>query len=86
MIRHTSLERGAASNTPHVYSGVFHAVFKLTPYRAASEGHISLLDQGNITVELQFDKPISEAITCLLILEYDNYVAIDQISSLSKDL
>jgi protein tyrosine/serine phosphatase len=24
-VRHTSLERGAASNRPHDYSGVFHA-------------------------------------------------------------
>ena len=60
-------------------------LFDLTPNRAASEGHISLLDQGNIRVELQFDKPLYEAITCLLYLEYDNCLRIDQLRTVFAD-
>ena len=58
----------------------FMLLFDLTPDRAASEGHISLPDQGNIRLDLRFEKPLSEAITCLLYLEYDNCVRIDQLA------
>jgi hypothetical protein len=44
-------------------------LFDLTPDRAASEGHISLPDQGNIRLELRFDKPLPDVVTCLLYLE-----------------
>ena len=47
-------------------AGYFMLFFVLTSYRVASEGHISLPDQGNITLGLRFDKPLSKAITCLL--------------------
>jgi hypothetical protein len=46
----------------------FMLLFDLTSDRPTSEGHISLPEQGNIRVELQFDKQLSEAITCLLYL------------------
>ena len=61
-------------------------LFDLTPDRASSEGHISLPDQGNIRVELQFYKPHSETITCLLYFEYDNCVRIDQLRTESAEL
>ena len=60
-------------------------LFDLTPDRAASEGHVSLPDQGNIRLELKFDKPLPDAVTCLLYLEYDNSVRIDQLRSVSAD-
>ena len=47
-------------------------LFDLTHGPATSEGNISLPDQGNIRVELHFDKSLSEIITCLLYLDYDN--------------
>ena len=53
--------------------------------RSASEGHVSLLDKGNIRVELKFDTPLSEAIACLLYLEFDNCVCIDQLRTVSAD-
>jgi len=58
-------------------AGYFMLLFDLTPDCAASEGHIPLPDQGNIRLELQFDKPIPEAITCLLYFKCDNCVRID---------
>ena len=58
-------------------------LFDLTPDRAASEGHISLPDQGNIRLELRFDRPLPEAITCLVYLEY-NCVRIDQLRTVSR--
>jgi len=66
-------------------AGYLMLLFDLTPYRAASEGHISLPDQGNIRLEFRFDKPLFEAITCLLYLEYDNCVCIDQLCTISAD-
>ena len=66
-------------------TGYFILLFDLTADRPASEGHISLPDQGNIRVELQFDKPLSEDMTCLLYLEYDNCLCIDKLSTVSAD-
>jgi hypothetical protein len=66
-------------------AGYFMLLFYLTPDRAASEGHISLLDQYNRRVDLQFDNPISEAITCLLYLEYGNCGSINQLRTFSSD-
>jgi hypothetical protein len=59
-------------------------LFDLTPDRAASEGHISLPDQGYIKLELRFDRPLPEAITCLVYLEY-NCVRIGQLRTVSTD-
>ena len=36
-------------------AGYFMLLFDLTPDSAASEGHISLPDHGNISLELRFD-------------------------------
>ena len=60
-------------------------LFDLTPDRTASEGHLSLPDHGNIRLELLFDKTLSEPITCLLYLEYDNCVRIDQMRIVSAE-
>jgi hypothetical protein len=60
-------------------------LFDLTPDLAASEGHISLPDQGSIRLELRFDRPLPEAITCLVYLEYVNCVRIDQLRTVSTD-
>ena len=66
-------------------AGYFMLLFDLTPDRAASEGHISSPDQGNVRLELRFEKPLSEAVTCLLYLEYDNCARIEQLRSFSTD-
>ena len=50
-------------------SGYFMLLFYLTPDRAASEGHTSHPDNGNIRVELKFSKPSPEPITCIFYLE-----------------
>jgi len=58
-------------------NGYFMLLFDLTPDKSASEGHTSHPENGNIRIERKFNKPISEAITCLLYLEYDNSVHVD---------
>ena len=58
-------------------NGYFMLLFDLTPDRGASEGHTSLPENGNIRVELQFSKPFSESITCLLYLEYGSTVLVN---------
>jgi len=44
----------------------FMLLFDLTPDRGASEGHTSHPETGNIRVEFKFNKPLPEAIMCLL--------------------
>ena len=66
-------------------AGYLMLLFDLTSDRAASEGHISLPDLCNIRLELQFDKTIPVAVTCLLYFEYDNCARIYQLRTFSVD-
>ena len=65
-------------------AGYFMLLYDLTADRATSTGHISLPDQGKVRVDLHFDKPLSEAIKCLLYLEYDNCA--DKLRTVSADV
>jgi len=58
-------------------NGYFMLLFDLTHNQDTSEAHTSHHEQGNIRVELKFAKPLPEAITCLLYLEFDNSVLIN---------
>ena len=53
------------------------SLFELTPDRGASDGHTSHPENGSIRIKLKFNKPLPQAITCLLYLEFDNSVLID---------
>ena len=46
--------------------GSFMLAFELTPDGCASDGHISLPDTGNISIELKFDEAFAEAVAILL--------------------
>jgi len=63
----------------------FMLLFDLTPDRGASEGHKSHPEKGNIRIELKFNKPLPEATTCLLYLEFDNSVLIDFARTVTTD-
>ena len=64
--------------TPEMYiNSYFMLLFDLTPDRAASEGHTSHPDNGKVRIELKFSKALPDAITCLIYLEYDGTVLID---------
>jgi hypothetical protein len=52
-------------------NGFFMLLFELIPDHAASEAHTSLPENGNIRIELQFSRPLPEATTYVLYLEYD---------------
>jgi len=60
-------------------------VFDLTPDFAASEGHISDPVQGDLRLELKFEKALLEPLVCLLYLEFDSTVLIDSIRQVSTD-
>ena len=60
-------------------------VYDLTPDLAASEGHASPPTNADIRTDLKFAKSLTEAITCLLCLEYDNSIRIDLARNLSTD-
>ena len=53
-------------------NGYFMLLFGLPRDRRASEGHMSLPENGIIRLELKFNKPLPEATTCLLHLEFVN--------------
>jgi hypothetical protein len=57
-------------------AGYFMLLFDLTPDHAASEGHTSHPDNGDIRIELKLAKGLPDAITCVLYLECDNSVRI----------
>jgi hypothetical protein len=65
--------------------GFFLLAFDLNPDRAASEGHTSHLQSGSIRVDIRVDirysAALTEAATCLLYLQYDNCVRIDQLKT-----
>jgi hypothetical protein len=55
--------------TPDMYiDGYFMLLYDLTPDHAASEGHTSHQDTGNVRIELTFAKALPDAITCLIYL------------------
>jgi len=60
-------------------------LFDLTPDRGTSDVHKSHPENGNIITELKFNKPLPEAITCSLYLEFDNSFIIDFASTVTTD-
>ena len=66
-------------------SGYFMSLFDLTPDIGASEGNTSHPENGNIRIELKFNKPLPDAITCLLYLEFDNSFRIEKLRTVSTD-
>ena len=65
--------------------GYFMLFFDLSPDQGASEAHTSHPEHGNIRVEMKFDKPLPEAITCLLYLEFDNSALINLVRNVTTD-
>jgi hypothetical protein len=82
-IRHSNA--GLQLTHDMLIAGYCMLMFDVTTNRATSEGHISLPVQCNIRLELRFDKPLPDAVMCLLYLEYDNSLRIDQLHSVSAD-
>jgi len=66
-------------------NGYFMLLFDLTPVRDASEFHMSHPENSNIRIELNFNKALTEAITCLLYLEFDNSILIDFARTVTTD-
>jgi len=63
----------------------FVLLYVFIPERDASEGHTYHPEQGNIRVELKFVKPLSEAITCLLYLQFHNSILINLARNFTTD-
>jgi len=66
-------------------TGFFMLLFDLTPNHGAYEEHTSHMDNGNISIELHFTKPLPDAITRLLHPEYDNCIRIDYSLNVSSN-
>jgi hypothetical protein len=59
--------------------------FDLTPYMFASEWHDFSVENKNIRIERNFNKALTEAITCLLYLEYDNSNRVGKLETVTTD-
>jgi len=66
-------------------NGYIKLLIDLTPDQSASEAQTWNPEQGNIRVELKFAKPLPDAITCLLYLEFDNTVLINSARKVTTD-
>jgi len=66
-------------------NGYFMLLFDLTPDLAASEGHTSPVESGNIRIELSFKEALKKAITSLLYLKYDNTIRVDSAKTITTD-
>ena len=60
-------------------------LFDVTPERGVSVVHTSHPENGSIRIQLKINKPLPEAITCLLYLEFDNSVLLDFERKLTTD-
>jgi hypothetical protein len=76
VIRHYDMDL-QITNDIHI-EGYFMVLFDLTPDHGSAEGHTSHSESGNIRIEVQFKKPLPEALTCPLYLQHDNCVRIDK--------
>jgi hypothetical protein len=72
--------------TPDTYlNSCFVLLFDSTPDRASSDSHTSNPDNGNIKIVLKFAMALPDAITCLLYLEYDGSILIDDSRTVTID-
>ena len=63
----------------------FTLIFDLTPEQGASEAQTFHPEQGNIRLEFKFAKPLPQAITCLLYLEFDNIILTNSARNVTTD-
>jgi hypothetical protein len=66
-------------------TGYFMLLFDLKPDRGTSECHTSHPESGHIRIEAELAKPLPDAVTYLLYLEYDNSVRIDKNPAVTTD-
>ena len=72
--------------TPAMYiNGFFMLVFDLTPDLAASEGHASDSAHRHIRLDLKFRKALPDPLFCLLYLEYDGFIIINALRTVTTD-
>lgn len=60
-------------------------IFDLTPDQSSSDAHHSQPNTGSLRVEVQFEKALTEPITAIVFLEYNNIIEIDKHRSVSID-
>jgi hypothetical protein len=65
--------------------GSFMLAFNLTPNGCASDGHISLPENGSICIKLKFDEALAEAVTILLYKEFDASIQIVRMRNVTTD-
>jgi hypothetical protein len=82
-IRHSNM--GLQITHDMYITGHFMKIFNLTPDHGEAEGHTSHPESGNIRIEVEFKRPLSEAITCLLYRKHDNYFRIDAKRFVTRD-
>ena len=64
--------------------GNFMLLFDFTHDRGEWESHTRHPKNGNMRMELKFNKPVTESITCLLYIKFDNSYPIDFARTVTK--
>jgi len=82
---HHSKSRHQITNDRFI-NGYFMLLYDPTPDRCALECHTSHPKNGNKRLELEFSKPLPQAITCLLYLEFDSSVLINLACNFTTDI
>jgi hypothetical protein len=59
-------------------------VFDLSPDGGASDGHISLPENGSIRIELELDEALTEAVTIVLYQTFDASIKIDRLRNVTN--
>lgn len=60
-------------------------LFDLNPDHRASEERASPTENGNMRIELKFDKALTATVTCLLYLENEGNIQIDKARNFTID-
>lgn len=66
-------------------SGYNISIFDLTADLSSNENYWSPLHSGSLRLELNFEKPLAQPVTCLIFAEYENLIEIDSFRQVSCD-
>lgn len=61
------------------------SIFDLTPDISSHEHHYTQPSTGSLRIEVQFSRPIDQAVTAIIFLEFNNCIEIDRFRTVSID-
>ena len=59
--------------------------YDLTPDLVGADGHVTLMRQGNIRLEVHFATPLPRTVSCVIYAAFDNVIEIDKARTVHLD-